>query len=280
MSTHPDLPDTLVHFTGRPRRQGDEPPDFARGTAEERMVSILHGGALRGARDYWADAPVICFSEVTETARRAMLRDGVGGRGAYAPWGVVLDRAQLIRAGARPVLYLSKEEMAQTQSLPRRLRNRRVRYDPGSSDWLHEREWRLCFEPEQTPELAITPELVVGVIVSRQGWMPPPQHMGMAEILSEARAQLQPVQAQMESLKAAAAEFSGFQSLTVSGSVSRTKFAGAADRLARWYWDGEDLVPDGVFDIREQQIHDLLHDDRGPSIEVGFGIDLTREDGN
>ncbi|MFF9221484.1 hypothetical protein [Streptomyces viridosporus] len=235
MSTHPDLPDTLVHFTGRPRGPRDAPPDFARGTAEERMVSILHGGVLRGAPDFWADAPVLCFSEATAAARRVMLRDGVGGRGPYAPWGVVLDRQKLIQAGARPVLYLSKEEMDQTETLPRRLRNRRVRYDPGYSDWLHEREWWLCFKEGETPELPVTRDPVVGVIVGRQGWMPPTQHMSTAEIVAELKSRLQSVQAQMESLKAAAADLPELQSFTVSGSVSRTKFAGAADRLARWY---------------------------------------------
>ncbi|MFD7978760.1 hypothetical protein [Streptomyces sp. NPDC059071] len=49
MSTHPDL--LVVHFTGRPRRPGDEPANFALGTAEERLLSILHSGALRGALD-------------------------------------------------------------------------------------------------------------------------------------------------------------------------------------------------------------------------------------
>ncbi|MET7346356.1 hypothetical protein [Streptomyces sp. NPDC005547] len=281
MSVHPDLPDTLVHFTGRPRRQGDEPPDFARGTAEERMVSILHGGVLRGARDFWADAPVLCFSEVTETARRVMLRDGVGGRGPYAPWGVVLDRQKLIQAGARPVLYLSREEMQQTRHLPTPLRNRRVRYDPGYSDWLHEREWRLCFDPEQTPELAITSQLVVGVIVGSQGWMPPSRQMDAADAVSEAKALLQTARAQMKELKAAAVDLPGsILRLSVSGGVSRTKFAGAADRRVRWYWDGEDLVPDGVFDVREQQRCDLLHDDQGPSIEISLKADFTSDAGD
>ncbi|NEW75376.1 hypothetical protein [Streptomyces rhizosphaericus] len=92
MSAHPDLPDTLVHFTGQPRGQNDEPPDFACGSAEERMVNILHSGVLRGAPDYWADALVICFSEATEAGRRVMLRDGGGTRGPHEPWGLVLDR--------------------------------------------------------------------------------------------------------------------------------------------------------------------------------------------
>jgi hypothetical protein len=57
----------------------------------------------------------------------------------------------------------------------------------------------------------------------------------------------------------------------VSAGSTRTKFAGAADRLARWYWNGDDLLPDGHFDIRQQQ----MHDDQGAAFEVGFTLDLA-----
>ncbi|WP_318199174.1 hypothetical protein [Streptomyces sp. SCL15-4] len=271
MSAHPDLPDTLVHFTGRPRGQHDVPPDFARGTAEERLVSILHSGVLRGAPDFWADAPVLCFSEVTEAARRAMLRDGVGGRGPYAPWGVVLDRQKLIRVGTRPVLYLSSEEMTETRHLPRRIRNRRVRYDPGSSDWLHEREWRLCFEDGETPELPVTRDLVVGVIVGIPGWMPPPWAAEPTEVVADLQERVRSARAQLEALQAEVGALPGVHSLSFSVSGVSTRFAGAADRLARWYWNGDDLVPDGVFDIREQQMWSSQHAP-GTGFEVGWSF--------
>jgi hypothetical protein len=271
MSMHPDLPDTLVHFTGRPRAQHDLPPDFARGTAEERMVNILHSGVLRGARDYWADAPVLCFSEATETARRAMLRDGVSGRGPYAPWGVVLNRQSLIQAGARPVLYLSSEEMKQTRHLPAPLRNRRVCYDPGRSDWLHEREWRMCFEEGETPELPITRELVVGVIVGTSGWMPPPRPADAAEVAADLQQQMRSAQDQLASLEAQIDALPGLHSMSFSVSAASTRFAGAADRLARWHWNGTDLIPDGVFDIREQQTWAAWHDP-GTGFETGWSF--------
>ncbi|RST19623.1 hypothetical protein E2C00_00370 [Streptomyces sp. WAC05374] len=47
-------------------------------------MSILHSGTLRGAQTFETDAPEICFSEVTEEARRVMLREGTG-RGRYEP---------------------------------------------------------------------------------------------------------------------------------------------------------------------------------------------------
>jgi hypothetical protein len=258
VSTHPDLPDTLVHFTGRPRGRG-APPDFAVGTPEQRLVNILHSGALRGARDFWADAPVICFSELTEDARRVMLRDGAGARGPYAPWGLMLDRQQLIAAGARPVLYLSGLEMSQTSDLPRALRNRRVRYDPGESDWLHEREWRLCFEAGDEPVLPITPQpvvqagalsftpyLVVGVIVGTSGWTPPPRELSREEMSSKYVTAVLAVQHAMK-------ENPHLSWTSIPVSSPRLNFAWPANGLARWYWHGEQLVPDGYFDIKTQQ---------------------------
>lgn len=229
VSTHPDLPDTLVHFTGRPRGQSDKPPEFARGGAEDRLVSILHTGALRGAPDFWSDAPVICFSEVTEDARRVMLRDGAGTRGPYAPWGLVLDRQQLIGSGARPVLYLSAEEMNETGELPTSLRNRRVRYDPGRSDWLHEREWRLCFEAGDEPVLPITPQLVVGVIVGTQGWTPPPRDVSPEEMTSGLALTLQAAQRVMKEM--------GGPGSRMTVNAHSISFARPANGLARWYWN-------------------------------------------
>jgi hypothetical protein len=161
---HPDLPNTFVHFTGRPRGSGDDPPKFAdvrldghlaeiaRATAqigralaghagdsngadvgaEARLICILVTGTLNGARVFGSTQPVICFSEPSQAARRIMLRDGVvTSRGPYAPWGLLFDREGLIKHGARPAVYLSKDEMAVTDDLPTKLRNRRVRYDPG-----------------------------------------------------------------------------------------------------------------------------------------------------
>lgn len=53
-------------------------------------------------------------------------------RGPYEPWALLLDREALIAAGARPVLYLSDEELLATDGMPARFRGRRVRYEPGS----------------------------------------------------------------------------------------------------------------------------------------------------
>ncbi|MFE7933881.1 hypothetical protein ACFU6S_35230 [Streptomyces sp. NPDC057456] len=280
MSTHPDLPDTLVHFTGRPRSETEAVPEFAQGSAEERLISILHSGVLRGNPTFKTDAPVICFSEVTEEARRVMLRQGVR-RGPYPPWGLVLHRERLIAAGARPVLYVSRAERDRMmQELPRRTYNRCVAYEPnpgsGWSDWLFEREWRLCFDPDADPdqasELAITRDLVAGVIVGRKGWMPPPRQSAVNAV-SELNTRLKEIPALVKSLRASLPDGASVGSISVSSGSWTTKFAGAADRLARWYWDGENLVEDGSFDIRDQQMRHAAYDDP-PAFEVGFSFDV------
>ncbi|MEU9309650.1 hypothetical protein [Streptomyces sp. NPDC048256] len=60
----------------------------------------------------------------------------------------------------------------------------------------------------------------------------------------------------------------------MSASSRTTKFAGAADRLARWYWDGDTLVEDGYVDIRDQQMQHSAYDDP-PAFEVGFSFDVS-----
>ncbi|MEU5561233.1 hypothetical protein AB0H47_34800 [Streptomyces globisporus] len=259
MSIHPDLPETLVHFTGRPRGRR-ELREFPPRTPEQRLVSILHSGILRGAHTFGTDAPVICFSEATEEARRVMLRDGAGARGPYEPWGLVLDRQQLIAVGARPVLHLSAEEIGQTSQLPTRLRNRRVRYDPGSSDWLHEREWRICFETGDNPvlllapqpvfaaggALSFTPHRVVGVIVGVPGWAPPPRYRSFEEAQSQLDLQVQWVQNAMRAN-------TDQQRRSIPVHVCGVEFARPANGLARWFWNGSELVRDGFIDIQAQE---------------------------
>ncbi|WP_187451930.1 hypothetical protein [Streptomyces parvus] len=263
MSTHPDLPETLVHFTGRPRGRSAL-REFPQRTPEQRLVSILHSGNLCGAHTFGTDAPVICFSEATEEARRVMLRDGAGARGPYEPWGLVLARQQLIAVGARPVLHVSREERTEMQaSLPQRTYNRCVVYEPdstrGRSDWLHEREWRLCFENGNEPVLPITsqlvveagtvspsPRLVVGVIVGTSGWIPPPRYRSF----EEAQSQLDLLVHQVQSAMRANTDH---QWPSIPVHAYGVEFARPANGLARWFWNGSELVWDGFIDIQAQE---------------------------
>lgn len=278
MTTHPDLPATLVHFTGRPRSDKEIIPEFARGSAEDRLVSILHSGVLRGNPTYWTDDdPVICFSEATEEARRVMLREGVR-RGPYPPWGLVLHRERLIAAGARPALYVSRTELAlMKEELRPRTYNRCVVYEPDSaqrrSDWLFEREWRLCFGRAQAPVLPITRDLVAGVIVGRKGWTPPPRRSPV-NAASQLNTRLEEIPALVKSLRASLPAGASMGRISVNGGAYTTKFAGAADGLARWHWDGDTLVKDGTFDIRDQQMRHAAYDDP-PAFEVSVSFKVT-----
>lgn len=216
VGVHPDLPGTLVHFTGRPRSSDDHPPAHAHGTAEDRLVGILREGKIRGSVPYRQSQAVVCLGEPSDAARRVLLRDGIGPRGPYEPWALQLDREALIAAGARPVLYLSDEELLATDGMPARFRGRRVRYEPGSADWLHEREWRLAFNDDVTPDFVLTADAVSGVIVGEQGWMPP----------------------------------SNFDEQPLPHELFN--YPEALDSKPRWWWDGKDLVADGTFALRER----------------------------
>jgi len=165
------------------------------------------------------------------------------------------------------------------EEMPRRTYNRCVVYEPDAdqrrSDWLFEREWRLCYGPAQIAEPAVTPELVVGVIVGRQAWMPPPRQAGAADAVSDLKTQLQALPSLVRSLREQLPDGGSVQSVSVSAGSMRTKFAGSADRLARWYWDGDDLVQDGFFDVQEQRMRHSAYDDQRPMFEVGFTLDAT-----
>ena len=102
--------------------------------------------------------------------------------------------------------------MKLTDDLPLLIRSRRVRYDPGRSDWLHEREWRICYRPRDTPELEFTSGLLVGVIVGKRGWVPPP------------------------AVKSVTRTFPGSPGIHAWGRTTHVRYSAAADQLARWWW--------------------------------------------
>lgn len=60
---HPDLPNTLVHLTGRPRTRPDDlPPGFAQGGPDDRLSGIAHAGAIYATQVWRARGPVVCLS--------------------------------------------------------------------------------------------------------------------------------------------------------------------------------------------------------------------------
>lgn len=186
---HPDLPTTLVDFTGRPRGDGDTPPGYASGDAENRLVRVLIEGRLRAASSF-GSPPVVCLSEASDTAIVAMLKTGVSVRGPYPPWGVILSRKTAITRGARPAIHVSHREQLRWQ-FGKNIKpehelteGRFVSYDPPGIDWTHEREWRFCLNRGSTNPVVDLAGVVVGVITGREDWYPPPNvspHLGFAK---------------------------------------------------------------------------------------------------
>jgi hypothetical protein len=225
---HPDLPGSFVHFTGRPRAASDVPPQFASATPERRLVQILQQGILRAALAFGTAGPVLCVSESTTSAIRVMLSTGVTSRGPYAPWALLLDRDALIRRDFRPVWHMSGQELQATSELPASYRDRRIRYEPGVVDWLAEREWRACWgdspiEDGRVPGLELT-GVLNGVIVGRRGWMPPPI-------------------------------------TTFDGPVTWRRYARSCHAVPRLWWNGQELVADGEFNLNRQMAeHDAYYE--------------------
>lgn len=218
---HPDLPDTLVHFTGRPRVRADDlPPVFGQGGPDDRLAGIAHAGAIYATRVWSSRGLVVCLSEASPAALVRLFSTGVTYRGPYAPWAVMLNRATAVTSGIAPVWYMSDEALAATDTLPDHLADRRVRYVPGAADWLAEREWRMCWgntpiAPGYAAALGLA-GLATGVIVGTQGWLP------------------------------------AARQVTSGPSVGQLAYAWPVHGLARWWWNGQAVVPDGTIDIQTQ----------------------------
>lgn len=172
----PDLTNHFVHFTGRPRTWSDQLPAHAPDSPEARLACIIREGVLRPNRTFGTRGPVVCISELTVPAIGMYLSTGATWRGRYEPWAIVLDRAATVDVGFRPIWNMSPEDLHATSNLPSYLADRRVRYIPGSNEWLHEREWRLCWgdsgnDTTNQPGLTLSGRLS-GVITGRPQWNP------------------------------------------------------------------------------------------------------------
>lgn len=79
----------------------------------------------------------------------------------YSRFGIVVSKAWLFQWGGRPVIYQPDSEYG---LLPRKLRWRHVRYEPGEVDFTWEREWRINCD-----ELRFGPA-DIGIVVPDQEW--------------------------------------------------------------------------------------------------------------
>ena len=90
-----------------------------------------------------------------------------------------------------------------------------------------------ALEEGRAPALDLT-GLLTGVIVSRRGWMPPSITISHESVTT-----------------------------TVNGSITSTtattmQLASSCDAVPGLWWNGEELVDDGVFDVNSQVVRELV----------------------
>lgn len=165
---HPDLWDFVVHLTGRPgATHASVDPSIARMTPSEKLASILQAHEIRATRPFGTPAPVACFTESTPAGLEYLV-----GRLGYAPWGIVFSKAFVYGVGGAPVHYVRGDEWDEYQQLPVLMRSRAVRFEPGESEWMHEREWRAPGTGSPAA-LRFTPHDVHAVIIGKVDWPDP-----------------------------------------------------------------------------------------------------------
>jgi hypothetical protein len=169
-SKSPDFSDYLVHFTGRSGNRSTKVPpgiDILGMSPQERLQSILAGGAILGTQPFGTSAPVVCFSEATTVGLEHLIGDL-----KWEPWGLVFRRQFVYEKHGGPVFHYRPDEWTEEwlQRLPGDLRARFIRFEaerPGvkRSEWLWEREWRVV-----TERLEFRRGDVVAVIIGERWW--------------------------------------------------------------------------------------------------------------
>ncbi|MBE7702182.1 hypothetical protein H9623_17975 [Oerskovia sp. Sa1BUA8] len=154
----PDVPDVLLHMTGRDLRAPRPSADINALSSTSRLASILFRRTILAEVTHGSSWPVACL---TQTTRRA-LASLVPGR--YDGLGIGFHLQSVFDDGGGPALYVRGDEfdaMRNVDKLSEAFRSRMVRYWPGAvgetlsdqilmphaiarpSQWLQEREWRI-----------------------------------------------------------------------------------------------------------------------------------------
>jgi hypothetical protein len=141
----PDFNQSLVHLT----RERVERPSFPE-TGVTRVVQpfdvlkeILTLGTLRASNTYIKGTrSVVCLSEMPLSVIHhfADPPNETNEKKKYRFYGLAFSKQTIFGAGGRPVIYLPD---ADAGWIPDDQKWRHVRYEIGSIDWTHEREWRV-----------------------------------------------------------------------------------------------------------------------------------------
>lgn len=200
--SHPGQSDTLVHFTGRARK--DYAPEVYFESPMGILDLIVTEGRLLAKPPYGSTSRTVCLSESDRAGVKALLT-----MRQFRGWGIVLDRDWVWSQGGGPVWY-TRDDVWQAvnardeQDLLRWM----VRTRPHDADWLHEREWRI---PSQVEYVDLDDKGVVALLVSDPEWEPyRPTVFDMDPATGE------------------------------PGPVETTNHL--ASEVPRWYWDGLDVT--------------------------------------
>jgi len=171
---HPDQSALLTHFCHRARPQAGVPHGILQMSAPQRLESILWESRLRAFVTYSGGDPAVCLTEATPNGLSFLI-----GRRGYQPWGLVFTRQSVYDAGGGPVWYARPDEYHLVRSVNARVKSWLVRLEPGSSDWLEEREWRIPLSNDPlSGEVATEPALplhalhLAALLVGDQNWSP------------------------------------------------------------------------------------------------------------
>ena len=207
-----DLTDYLTHFIHKPLRQDgamplcydkDNHPIFAQQkllldsqyqmrlqSSFEVLLKILHDGIIRPGWSHRGDSPTIygkrsavCFTEMPLYALAKYAIDR-GEECKVDQYGIALNRYQLFRYGARPVIYgisdhsfggvneivtqagyrlLDESTHVSLREQYRFVRTELSETDPYGFDWMHEREWRwpLPIDENECPRYPEVPGIPI-----------------------------------------------------------------------------------------------------------------------
>jgi hypothetical protein len=143
----PDFNQSLVHLT---RERVERQPPVEKGVTRvvqpfEVLKEIMTSGILRASgNDGYVKGTrrAVCFSEIPLSVVHhiANAPSESNEKKKYRFYGLAFSKRTIFEAGGRPVIYLPDSEGGW---IPQDQKWRHVRYEFGSVDWTHEREWRL-----------------------------------------------------------------------------------------------------------------------------------------
>jgi hypothetical protein len=143
----PDFNQALVHLTReRVERASPPQPGVARVVPPfDVLKDIISSGILRGSGNEGfvkGTRRAVCLSEIPLSVVHyfANAPSEENEKGKYRFYGLAFSKRTIFNAGGRPVIYLPDRE---GEWIPEDQKWRHVRYEFGSVDWTHEREWRL-----------------------------------------------------------------------------------------------------------------------------------------